>query len=684
MENNILSDIIVICGLALSVTYLCNRFGIPAIVGFLFTGIISGPHGLGLIKEIHVVEQFAEVGVVCLLFTIGLEFSIDSLLQIRTIAVVGGALQVLVTTLACAWLGATFGLEYNQAIFFGLLVSLSSTAIVLQILQRTGDISAPHGRMSLGILIFQDIAVIPMTLIIPLLAGDAASATSTMITLVVKAIGVFLIVIAAAKWFIPQALYRVATLKDRELFFLGIVFIGLGIAWITSLAGLSLALGAFLAGLIISESDYGHRALGSVIPFRDLFTSFFFVSIGMLLDLKFFAGRPVTIILAAAGILAIKFFTSGLPAIILGFPLKTAILAGLALCGIGEFAFVLLASGFKLKVVDSSFYQSFLGISILTMIVSPFLIGRGSMFADRLNSLPLPEKLKTGLRKATEPDDENGLFNHLIIVGYGLNGRHLYQASKVANIPVKIIEMNPETVRKEKAKGVPIFYGDAAQEAVLEHAKVHEARSMAIVISDPSATRRVVETAKRLNPSLFVVSRTRYVTEMDPLLDLGADVVIPEDYEASVEVLNHVLTRYFVPREDIEKFVAQVRSDHYGLLRSLTPGEINACSLELHIPDTDITTIRVHDGSPLANKTLSRLDLRKEHGVTVLAIRRGANIVGNPGADDLIMPEDSIIVMGAPNGVISLAELARAEALPHEAHSVALNEALDNKKETTN
>ncbi|MGD9819707.1 MAG: cation:proton antiporter, partial [Desulfomonilaceae bacterium] len=258
MESRILSDIITICGLALGVSYFCNRFGIPAIVGFLLTGVISGPHGLRLLNEIHVVEQFAEVGVVCLLFTIGLEFSIDSLLQIKTIALVGGAVQVLATMFACMWLGAIFGLEYNQAIFFGLLVSLSSTAIVLQILQRTGDITSPHGRMSLGILIFQDIAVIPMTLLVPLLAGGAGGTTSMIVMLAIKVVGVFVIVLAAAKWFVPNALYQVAKFKDRELFFLGVVFIGLGVAWITSETGLSLALGAFLAGLIISESDYGH------------------------------------------------------------------------------------------------------------------------------------------------------------------------------------------------------------------------------------------------------------------------------------------------------------------------------------------------------------------------------------------------------------------------------------------
>ncbi len=284
--------------------------------------------------------------------------------------------------------------------------------------------------------------------------------------------------------------------------------------------------------------------------------------------------------------------------------------------------------------------------------------------------MPLPQKLKTGLKKDSFNDDENGLFNHLIIVGYGLNGRHLYQASKAAHIPVKIIEMNPETVRKEKARGVPIFYGDAAQEAVLEHAKIHDARSMAIVISDPSATRRVVETAKRLNPGLFVVSRTRYITEMEPLLDLGADIVIPEDYEASVEVLNQVLTRYFVPREDIEKVVAQVRSDHYGLLRNLAPGGQNFRDLELHIPDTDIVTLRVHKGSRLAGRTLAQLRLRKDHGVTVLAIRRGGNFIGNPGADDMIMADDSVIVMGKPDGVISIAEMLKTAHPSHDSNMI--------------
>lgn len=662
METHLLTDIIIICGLALGVTYLCNRFDIPAIVGFLFTGMISGPHGLGLINQVHVVEQFAEVGVVCLLFTIGLEFSLENLLQIRTIALVGGTVQVLATTFACAWIGTGFGLEYNQALFFGMLVSLSSTAIVLQILQRNGDIYSPHGRMSLGILIFQDIAIIPMTLVIPMLAGGSENATS-MMPLAIKASVVFVIVFVAAKWFVPNALYQVAKLRDRELFFLGVVFIGLGIAWITSEAGLSLALGAFLAGLIISESDYGHRALGSVIPFRDLFTSFFFVSIGMLLNLNYFASHPLSILMAGVGLLVIKFITSGIPAILLGFPLKTAILTGTALCGIGEFAFVLLATGFKLKLVDSDFYQTLLGISILTMIVAPFLISSGPRISEYVYKLPLPVKLKTGLKKNDDTNDGDLLFNHLIIVGYGLNGRHLFQASKLAHIPVKIIEMNPETVRKERANGVPIFYGDAAHEAVLEHARVKEARAMAVVISDPAATRRVVETAKRINPSLYVVSRTRYITEMDPLYELGADVVIPEDYEASVEALNHVLNRYLVPREDIEKFVSQVRSDHYGLLRNLTYSEQTVCDLELYIPDTDITTLRVHKGSGLENRSLAQLQLRKEYGATVLAIRRGPNIIGNPDGDEVIMAEDSLIVMGNSDGVISLAEMAREPIL---------------------
>jgi monovalent cation:H+ antiporter-2, CPA2 family len=274
MEIALLRDII-ICGLALAVSFICQHIRIPTVVGFLLTGLLAGPHGLAIVRQITEVEQLAEIGVVCLLFTIGLEFSLKSLLQIKFLTLVGGSCQVALTLALTALAAGVLGLPLNQAVFVGFLVSLSSTAIVSKTLQERGEIDSPQGRLAVGILLFQDIAVVPMMLVVPILAGGSQDVAWALLLLVAKGIAIIGLVIVTAKWVVPSALYQVVRLHARELFILGLVFVGLGIAWLTAQAGLSLALGAFLAGLIVAESEFSHRALGNVLPFRDLFTSFF-------------------------------------------------------------------------------------------------------------------------------------------------------------------------------------------------------------------------------------------------------------------------------------------------------------------------------------------------------------------------------------------------------------------------
>ncbi|MEW6112621.1 MAG: cation:proton antiporter, partial [Thermodesulfobacteriota bacterium] len=321
METALLRDIIIICGLALSVVSVCHRLRIPDIVGFLLTGILAGPHGFGLVSQVADVDSLAEIGVVCLLFTIGLEFSLKSLLRIKYISLVGGSLQVGFTVAAGCALATTLGMPLNKALFLGFLISLSSTAIVLRIMQGRGEIESPHGRLVVGILLFQDIAVVPMMLIGPILSGQSAGVMAAFAWLVLKGAIVFLVVLLAARWVVPMALHKVATTGGREVFILGIVFVALSVAFLTSAVGLSLALGAFLAGLIVSESEYSHRALGNVLPFRDLFTSFFFVSVGMLLDVRLVLDNGVVLGLATVAVLLVKFVIAGSAGLLAGLPL---------------------------------------------------------------------------------------------------------------------------------------------------------------------------------------------------------------------------------------------------------------------------------------------------------------------------------------------------------------------------
>jgi len=657
MGTALLQDIIVICGLALCVIFVCRRLAIPSIVGFLLTGVVAGPHGLGLVRHVGEVEELAEIGVICLLFTIGLEFSFKGLLQIRFISLVGGSLQVGLTLTASALLAGLAGLPPNQSIFFGFLVTLSSTAIVLKILQERAEIESPHGRLTVGILLFQDTIVVPMMLIAPILAGGRQDVAWALLLLLGKALAVLLVMIVIAKWVVPSVLHLIVRLRGRELFILGIVFIGLSVAWITAEAGLSLALGAFLAGLIISESEFSHRALGNVLPFRDLFTSFFFVSIGMLLDVQFAAAVPGTLAGVAAGIVVLKLLITAGAATLLGMPLRTSVLTGLALAQIGEFSFVLSASGIGLGLIASHTYQLFLGVSVLTMMATPFLIAIGERTAGTVLRLPLPEKLRSGFKPLGDPPGTSGLTNHLVIVGFGLNGRNLSRAAAALTIPRIIIELNPETVRREQDLGEPIFYGDASQEPVLEYAAIRAARVMVIVISDPAATRGIIDTARRLNPSLYIITRTRFVSEMESLHELGADEVIPEDYEASIEVLVRVLDRYLIPRGDIEHLVHEYRSEHYRMLRTLVSPPSTNVGLEVSIPDVEIASLRVCAAAAATGKSLAELDLRGKYGVTVLAIRRESAVMANPSGDETLRTDDICVLMGTSENLAAVTAL---------------------------
>jgi CPA2 family monovalent cation:H+ antiporter-2 len=564
---HLLSDIVIIFSLSIVVIFIFHRLRLPAILGFLLTGVIAGPHGLGLIKAVHEVETLAEVGVVLLLFAIGMEFSLRDLMRIKRIVIIGGSLQVALTILAFTGISFSAGYEMGAAIFIGFLVALSSTAIVLRLLQERAEVTSPHGRISLGILIFQDIIIVPMMLFTPILAGAAGSPGGSIAVLLAKGIGLIILVIAGARWIVPAILYQITRTRSRELFLLSMVVMCFGVAWLTYMAGLSLALGAFLAGLIISESEYSNEAISNVIPFRDVFTSFFFISVGMLLNVGYLSGNPLTVILVALCVMFLKSAIAWLVAVLLGFPLRTTILAALAICQVGEFSFILSKVGEEQGLLTGDTYQLFLAVSVMSMALTPFVISLSPRLAEAVSRLPVPEILKGGLLPI-EDAVTTAKKDHLIIVGFGLNGRNLTRAAKMAGIPYVIIEMNPETIVTEKAGGQPIFYGDATHQAVLEHASIKDARILVIAINDPPAARRITELARKLHPDLCVIVRTRFISEMKPLYDIGASEVIPEEFETGVEIFTRVLNKYLVPRDEIEKFISEVRADGYEVLRT--------------------------------------------------------------------------------------------------------------------
>jgi CPA2 family monovalent cation:H+ antiporter-2 len=618
-----------------------------------------GPYGLGLIT-VDKVHVLAEIGVVMLLFTIGIEFSLKDLIRIKRAVLMGGSLQVLLTILATFLFSRHFGYGLGESVFAGFLVALSSTAIVLKLLQDRAEIYSPHGQTMLGILIYQDIIVVLMILLTPFLAGKAGPVGTSLPLLLAKAIGIILLVILSAEYIVPKILYHIARTGIRELFLFSIVVMCLAVAWLTYSMNLSLALGAFLAGLIISESEYSHQALSNILPFRDLFTSFFFISIGMLFDIHFLFLKPGLVFLLFFGVLLAKSLLGMTAVFLLGLPMRTAILVGSGLSQVGEFSFILSEEGVKYGLIGGDFYQLFLAVSILTMAATPFIIMFGHRITEILMRLPLPNKLKSGLyplQGLTNTGNKVIIKDHLIVVGYGLNGRNVTRAARLAGVSYLIIEMNPETVKIEKKKGEPIYYGDAGQEAVLKHANIKEARIVVLVISDPAAAQRIALIARRLNPEVHIIARTRFLQEMEPLYKLGVNEVIPEEFETSVEIFSRVLARYLIPRDEIERFVNDVRSDGYEMFRRLPQDSTAFCDLQSYIPDVQINTVRVNDGSPFVGRTLSEIELRNKYSVTLLAIRRDKEILSNPRADTKIEANDILVVLASTGKLSEMAPL---------------------------
>lgn len=650
MDIPLLSDVIIIFGLSIVVLYVCHRLHIPTVVGFLITGIFAGPYGFRLITGVHEVELIAEIGIVLLLFTIGIEFSLDKLLSIRKSVLVGGSLQVLITFLVILLISVYIGQEISTAIFFGFLAALSSTAIVLKLLQERSEIDSPHGNAALGMLIFQDIIIVPMILITPLLAGSMDISWGAITLNLAKGIGIILLILVLARWIIPSLLYQITRTRNQELFLMSVVVLCFGIAWLTSKSGLSLALGAFIAGLIISESEYSHQALGNILPFRDIFTTFFFVSIGMMLDLRLVIQHPGLIILITLIVLILKALIAGGVTISLGFSLRTGILTGLSLSQIGEFSFILSLTGVQYKLLTGDSYQIFLAVAIMTMATTPFVIAFSPRIADFFLQLPLPERLKSGSAplNGTKPVIPN---DHLIIVGFGVNGRNVARAAKKSGIPYAIIETNPDTVRNEQANGEPIYYGDATHEPVLRHVNITGARIVVIAINDPAAMRRIVERVKRLSPGVYLIVRTRYIQDMQDLYHLGADEVIPEEFETSVEIFTRVLTKYLIPGDEIDKLVALVRADGYEMFRSPSGVSTSLSDLREKLHDIDISTFQIKNESPLIGKTLGQVMLRQKYGITVVAIRRDSRIISNPGADMILNNSDALYVLGSPEKI---------------------------------
>ncbi len=666
MHAPLFGELVVILGLAAGILLLFRRIRLPGILGFIVTGVIAGPHGLGWVHEVESVEAMAEIGVILLLFVIGMEFSLKKLASLGRTVFVGGLLQAGLTTAAITYVLGAFGMRTESALFIGFLVTLSSTAIVLRVLQEQGRMDAPHGRAATAILIFQDIIVVPMMLVTPMLAGRSNDLSGDLFLLLGKMLLLLVAVFVSGRYIVPRVLKQAVKGKGHELFIITIVVICFAAAYATQALGLSLALGAFFAGLIISETDHAYHATGIILPFHELFMSFFFVSIGMLVDPGSFLSSPLLILALFLGMTVLKVLATMISIWVLRYPLRTAMMTALSLFQLGEFGFILAMPGMEYGLLSKEHYQLFLSVAILSMGATPFMLEYSERIVRRffLSFVPntVAKRLDRMVRVRKEQDRSHArvLRDHLVIIGFGLNGQNVASSAINNGVNCTVIESDTDLAAKARKLGLHVLVGDGANTHLLERAHVERARVVVVAVSDPTITRNIVVAVRSLSSATHLIVRTRYVREMRALLDAGANDVIPEEFETSIQIFHRVLRRYLVPEDRIQELIGGVRRDHYGMLRGQGTNRLRASAPVATADSMELVTISVTLGhNKVVGHSLGQLQLRERCGIQLLAIRRNGRYIASPSASERILTDDTLYLLGTPDDVARLEQQLR-------------------------
>lgn len=651
-ETTILRELAVIAVLGVAVTVVFARLRLPTVAGLLVAGALLGPSGFRIIESVHSIELLAEVGVVLLLFTIGLEFSLQRLKHILGQVAVGAVVQVGLTVAVTVWVASLLGEPLSRGLFYGFVFALSSTAIVLRGLNERREVDAPHGRFIVGTLIFQDLCVVPMVLIVPLLGAGAGGGESLRAVglALFKAAVVVVVTVIAARRVVPTILRWVDASRSREVFLLAVLALCIGTAWLTSLVGLSLALGAFLGGMVVADTEYGHRAMGDVLPLRDAFVSVFFVSLGMLFDIDVVLKQPGLVLLLLLGFLLIKGFLATIAALVMRFPARVAWLAGVGLAQFGEFGFVLCNLGVDSGIVDQGALRPLLAAGIVSMFLTPMLVHVAPhVTAGELLLAPLERLI--GVRGVDEIDTQKkDLARHVVVVGFGVAGKFVVQSLVECGIPYVILELNAETVRNARAQGQEAYYADATSAEALSHAHLAQARALVLLMNDPQAAQRVVDTARRLAPEVPILMRTHYLAERPTLMKIGASDVVAEEVEGGMEVLARLLRSLELPRNVIDQRLGEVRSATQTSERKQT---VPRSLLPEHrgLADLKIENIQVQPGSPAIGRSTLDLDLRQRTGASIVAVRRDGVLLEDLDPKMQFQESDVIYLVGSLNSI---------------------------------
>ncbi|MCG3172696.1 MAG: Glutathione-regulated potassium-efflux system protein KefC [Myxococcota bacterium] len=658
----LLEELALIAALGAGVTVVFSYLRLPPVAGLIMAGILLGPHGLGLVSSPESIGVLAELGVVLLLFSIGLEFNLSRLRNMMGQAALGGVLQVALTAAASTGVALFFGMPLPRAVLLGFVMALSSTAIVLRALKERNELEAPHGRIILGILIFQDLCVVPMVIITPLLAADAGAVPAA--AAVGKALALAAAVVAAvvggARLVIPRFLRAVAESGSREVFLLAVLAVCIGASWLTSLAGLSLALGAFLGGMVIADTDYGAQAATDIGPLRDAFVSVFFVSLGMLFNPLTLLEQPVLTTALLGGFLLFKGALATAVALMLRFPARVAWLAGAGLAQFGEFGFVLLTLGVESKVADEAFVRPLLSAGVISMFLTPIIVRVAPHVSAGARLLAPLEKL-IGVRGIDEADRKTGeLHDHVVIAGYGLAGRLTAEALTASGIPYVVIEINPDSIHAARQITPHVYYGDASSHEVLAHAYLRNARALVVLINDQRATERIVRAAREAAPNVPILTRTRYVKQRADVFEAGANEVVAEELEGSIEMIARLLRRLDLPRNIIDQRIHAAR-DKTGLYQRRLTAPRKAWAEHPELAEIKVETVVVEPSGPVGMSPAD-LQLRQQTGVTIVAMARNGAIIQNPDPREPLQAGDKLFLVGSLDAVAkALPILSRCE-----------------------
>ncbi|MCY4596461.1 MAG: cation:proton antiporter [Bryobacterales bacterium] len=641
-EGRLLLDLTLLVGMAIPIVALAHRLSAPPLVGFLVAGVLVGPNGFGLISATEEVEVLSELGVALLLFEVGLELSLSYVRQWARTVLVGGGLQMGGTLLCVAALAISLGISPGQSIFYGLLAAMSSTAIVSKTYADRAELDSAQGRSVISILLFQDLCVLPLILLLPVLAGLEGADMGAVGTDFARGLVIITALVVGGQFIVRRTLDRIVLFRDPELFTLCVGFFGIGTAVVSAWAGFSLAIGAFIAGLVISESEYGLQALSDVRPFRVVFSGIFFISTGMLLDVPFLVDQLDVLVPVLLVMVALKAVLVTVSVRAAGGILTTALISGLSLAQIGEFSILLAALGLPLGLFREGDYQLFLSTAVLSMMATPFLIRSAGSIAARI----APSDGGSQGPASTDADRGDELSDHTIIVGYGVAGRYLARVLDAAGIPCIVVEHDPNLVRRAREDGLPVRFGNGTQPAVLKHVGVRHARIIVFAISSPTEERRGVHVARDLNATAQIIVRTRYTSSIDELMSLGATDVVVEEFEVSIELFAKALESYRIPINRIWQEASTVRNEHYGLFRGTAAPDLRLDALKhLGIHDA-LELVEIRDGANVTGMSATSLRLRRRTGAVQIAVVRDGEPLYRREPDFHYRAGDTVVLVG--------------------------------------